>query len=100
MEMFPGEENREQDWIGMKEREGCLTYVIYPVREGRRGRFVDYPHDIQTGDSACVFRRLSLPIVEVRRNGDYGVYHSVAKVLIYHPYPKYLFKNSKGEIFK
>jgi hypothetical protein len=44
--------------------------LIQPVGQRRRGGLVDDALYVQTGNLACVFGRLALSIVEVRRHGD------------------------------
>jgi NAD-specific glutamate dehydrogenase len=42
-----------------------IALVFDAIGEGGGGGLVDDTNDIETGDRACVFRRLSLGIVEV-----------------------------------
>jgi hypothetical protein len=54
--------------------------LVEAVRQSRRGRFVDDPDHVQTGDAAGVLRRLALRVVEVRGNRDDRVGDRLAKV--------------------
>eukprot|EP00162_Nutomonas_longa_P016105 comp22482_c0_seq2/m.55724 comp22482_c0_seq2/g.55724 ORF comp22482_c0_seq2/g.55724 comp22482_c0_seq2/m.55724 type:complete len:264 (+) comp22482_c0_seq2:1256-2047(+) len=54
--------------------------LVKTVRDRCRCRLVDDTQHIQAGNRARVLGRLSLRVVEVRRNSDHGVLHSAAKI--------------------
>jgi hypothetical protein len=56
--------------------------LVEPIGERRRRRLVDDAQDVQTGDRACVLGRLTLGVVEVRRDGDDRVGHLLAQVAL------------------
>ncbi len=43
---------------------------VEPVRQAGRGRLVDHPEDVQTGDAGGILRRLTLMVVEMGRDRD------------------------------
>ena len=47
--------------------------LVKPVNQGGRGRLVDHPANVQTCHFAGQLGRLSLMIVEIRRDRNYGV---------------------------
>src|SRR5271165_860292 len=48
-----------------------IPLLVQPVGERGRGGFVDDSQHFETGDASGVFRRVSLRVVKVSRNGDY-----------------------------
>ena len=49
------------------DRDRLVLLLVQPVGQGGRGRLVDDPHDLETGDLAGVLRCLTLRIVVIRR---------------------------------
>merc|ERR1719486_1555172 len=64
------------------DEDVLLRLLVETVRDGRGGRLVDNPKDLKAGDRSGVLRRLALRVVEVRRHGDDGVLHLLAKVVL------------------
>ena len=58
-----------------------LPLLVHPVGERRRGRLVDDPQHLETGDPARVLGRLALRVVEVRRHRDHGLGDPLAEEL-------------------
>ena len=56
--------------------------VIQSVGECRRGRFVDDPQYIQSGNPSGILRRLPLCIIKISRDGDDRLAHSFAKIAL------------------
>src|SRR5215213_2055649 len=54
----------------VEDEDGLLPLLVEPVGECRGGRLVDDTLDVEARDAACVFGRLPLGILEIRRHGD------------------------------
>src|SRR6266540_2044673 len=63
-------------------RDLLVLLLVEAVRERRRGGLVHDAADVQAGDLAGVLRRLALRIVEVGWDGDDGVRHLLAEVVL------------------
>jgi hypothetical protein len=59
-----------------------LAVLVEAEGESRRGRLVDDPLDVEAGDAAGVLRRLALRVVEVGGDGDHGLGHGLAEVVL------------------
>ncbi len=57
-----------------------VALLVEPVRQRGRRRLVDDAQDFEARDLARVLRRLTLRVVEVRRNGDDGFRDALAEV--------------------
>ena len=55
------------------DRDLLVLFLVEPVGERRRGRFVDDAQHFEAGNAAGVFRGLTLRVVEVGGNGDDGL---------------------------
>ena len=64
------------------DRDLLVGLLVEAVREGRRGRLVDDPLDVEAGDPAGVLRRLALGVVEVGGDGDDRLGHLLAQVCL------------------
>ncbi len=64
------------------EDELVLLALLEPVGESSRGGLVDDAQDVEARDLAGVLGRLALGVVEVRGDGDDGVGHRLAQVLL------------------
>lgn len=62
------------------EDEDRLVVLVEAVRQRGGGRLVDDTQDVQARDLAGLLRRLTLGVVEVRRDGDDRVGHLLAQV--------------------
>ena len=54
----------------VEDADLLLLLLVEAVGQRRRGRLVDDARDFEAGDLAGVFGRLTLGVVEVRRDGD------------------------------
>ena len=65
-------EDRDVEGAAAEVVDGDLLVVLLveAVGQGRRGRLVDDPQDVEAGDPAGVLGRLALGVVEVGRDGD------------------------------
>ena len=65
-------EDRDVERAAAEVVDGDLLVVLLveAVGQGRRGRLVDDPLDVETGDPTGVLGRLALGVVEVGRDGD------------------------------
>ena len=65
-------EDRDVERAAAEVEDGDLLVLLLvePVGQGRGGRLVDDPRDLQAGDLAGVLGRLPLAVVEVGRDGD------------------------------
>ena len=65
-------EDRDVERAAAQVVDGDLLVLllVQAVGEGRRGRLVDDPLDVEAGDAAGVLGRLALRVVEVGRDGD------------------------------
>ena len=65
-------EDRDVERAAAQVVDGDLlvALLVEAVGEGRRGRLVDDPLDVEAGDAAGVLGRLALRVVEVGRDGD------------------------------
>src|SRR5690242_14408757 len=52
-------------------RDASLGHLVEPVGQRCGGGLIDEPHNFEPGEPAGVLGRLALPVVEVRRYGDY-----------------------------
>ncbi|OTP72544.1 putative glutamate dehydrogenase [Caballeronia sordidicola] len=59
----------------------ALFVLVQAERERGCSRFVDDALHVQTSNTACVFRSLTLAVVEVRRNRDHGFRHFFAEIV-------------------
>jgi hypothetical protein len=59
-----------------------VFFLVEAVSQGRGGRLVDDAQDVQAGNRAGILRRLTLGVVEVRRNGDDRVGDFFAEVVV------------------
>ena len=66
----------------VEHEDGLILFLVYAVRECGGGRLVDYPQNLQTGDSASVLSRFPLSVAEVSRAGDDRLLDISAKVLL------------------
>jgi hypothetical protein len=57
-----------------------VRLLVEAVRQRRRRRLIDDARDFEAGDLAGVFRRLSLGVVEIGRDGDDRLVHLVTEV--------------------
>ncbi len=62
------------------EDEDRLVVLVEPVRQRGGGRLVDDAQDVQARDLAGLLGRLTLGVVEVRRDGDHRVGDLLAQV--------------------
>jgi len=61
-------------------RDDLVLFLIQPVSQGGRGRFVDDAQHFKPGDTAGVFGGVALGVVEIRRHGNHGLVHSLTQV--------------------
>ncbi len=75
-------EDRDVEGAAAQVVDGDLlvALLVQAVGQGRRGRLVDDPLDVEAGDPAGVLGRLALGVVEVGRDGDDGLGHLLAQV--------------------
>src|SRR2546423_427512 len=59
---------------------GTVLFLIESVSEGGGGGLVYQPKDLKARDAASVLCCLTLCVIEIRRNRDYGLAYSRAKV--------------------
>ena len=62
--------------------DAIAAFFIDTVGERSRSRFVDDAFDVETRDTAGIFRRLTLRIVEIRRNGDYRFFDFFTEIIL------------------
>ncbi len=75
-------EDRDVERAAAQVVDGDLLVVllVQAVGQGRRGRLVDDPLDLEAGDPAGVLGGLALGVVEVGRNGDHRLGDLLAQV--------------------
>ncbi|ELZ81405.1 putative NAD-specific glutamate dehydrogenase [Haloferax larsenii JCM 13917] len=73
--------NVESTATEVVDENRLVRLVVETVRHRRRGRLVDDALDFETRDFACVLRRLTLLVVEVRGDGDDRLLDFVAEVV-------------------
>ncbi|EMA04454.1 NAD-specific glutamate dehydrogenase [Haloferax mediterranei ATCC 33500] len=73
--------NVESTATKVVDENRLVRLVVETVGHRRCGRFVDDTLDFETCDFAGVFRRLTLFVVEVRRDGDDRLFDLVAEVV-------------------
>src|SRR4029079_14789777 len=54
---------------------GAGFFLVEAIGKRCSGRLIDDAQNFQPGDLACVFRRLSLAVVEISGHGDYRLGH-------------------------
>merc|ERR1719401_71305 len=64
------------------DKDVLLGLLVKAVGDGSRCGLVDDAEHIHAGDGASVLGGLALGIVEVRRDGDHGVLHLLAEVVL------------------
>ena len=57
-----------------------IRLLVEAIRQRRACRFIHDPEHLQTGNLACVLRRLTLRVVEIRRHGDHRLAHRLTEV--------------------
>ena len=77
-------EDRDVERAAAEVEDGDLLVLLLveAVGQGRGGRLVDDPRDLQAGDLAGVLGGLALGVVEVGRHGDDGLADLVAEVAL------------------
>ena len=77
-------EDRDVERAAAEVEDGDLLVLLLveAVGQGRGGRLVDDPRDLQAGDLAGVLGRLALAVVEVGRDGDHRLADLVAQVAL------------------
>ena len=77
-------EDRDVERAAAEVEDGDLLVLLLvePVGQGRGGRLVDDPRDLEAGDLAGVLGRLALAVVEVGRDGDDRLADLVAEVAL------------------
>ena len=63
-------------------RHAPALLLVQSVGQSRRGRLVHQPQHFKSGQPAGVARRLSLRVVEIRRNGNHRAVHRIAEMLL------------------
>mmetsp|Transcript_9453 Transcript_9453/g.11042 ORF Transcript_9453/g.11042 Transcript_9453/m.11042 type:complete len:139 (-) Transcript_9453:786-1202(-) len=55
------------------KHQDCFFPILFikSIRNSRGGRFINHPFHGQTRNRSCVFRRLTLGIIEIRRYGHH-----------------------------
>ena len=66
----------------VKDGDLLVALLLEPVGQGGRGRLIDNALHIQAGDLAGILGGLSLRVIEVGGDGDYGFGHLFAKVIL------------------
>jgi len=64
----------------VKDEDGLILLLIKPIRQGSRGRFIDYPQHFQSGNSPGVFGCLALTVIEVCRNCNHRLGNRFAQI--------------------
>ena len=75
-----------------------LSLVVQAIRECRGGGLVDDPDDLQAGDGAGILGRLTLVVVEVRRNCDDRLIDGLAQERL--GVPLYLLQDEGGYLLR
>jgi len=75
-----------------------VVFFVEAIGECRCGRLVDDTKDFEARDAACVLSRLTLGVVEVRRNGDNGFVDFGAEVIF--SGLLHLLKNHRAEFWR
>src|SRR5215218_1021457 len=74
--------NVESPAAEVEDEDGLVLLLVQPVGQGRRGRLVDDPLDVEPGDAPRVLGRLALGIFEVGRNRDDRLGYLLAQILL------------------
>merc|ERR1719401_2287495 len=80
------------------DQDVFLGLLVEAVGDGGRRGLVDDAEHIHAGDGASVLGGLALGIVEVRRDGDHGVLHLLAEVVLGN-FP-HLRQNHRGHLLR
>ena len=80
------------------DQDGLVIGLVDAVSQCSSGRFIDDTLYIQTGDTACILRGLTLGIVEVGRDRDDGFRHFFTQI----PFciTLHLFEDHGGNLFR
>ena len=63
----------------VENRDDLVLFLVQTVRQSGRGRLVDDTQDFETRDLAGVFGRLTLCVVKISRNSDYGLFDLLSR---------------------
>src|SRR5215469_1337764 len=61
--------------------DGLILLLVQAVGQSRSCRLVDDALYVETGDSACILRCLTLRVVEVSRYGDHSLSHRPTQIV-------------------
>ena len=64
----------------IEDQDRFVLLLIEAICQGGGCGLVDDAHHFKTGDLACILRRLALAVIKIRRDGDHGLRHRLAKI--------------------
>ncbi len=67
--------NIKRSTTEVEDDDLLVLFLVEPIGQSGGGWFIDNASHFQAGDLSCVFRRLSLRIVEVGRYGNDSLVH-------------------------